>query len=107
MDFDLSEVMFITTSNIESDIPYVLRDRLEIIRLSGYTEHEKTVIAKKHLIPRAIESNGLKNSWINFEVAALKNTWFSRSGRGNAVRAFFTKPPKDRASVYGWRNNPA
>src|SRR5690606_22612205 len=59
VDFDLSDVMFVCTSN-SFNIPPALRDRMEIIRLSGYTEEEKVEIASRHLLPKAIEENGLK-----------------------------------------------
>ncbi len=60
VDYDLSDVMFITTAN-SYDMPSPLLDRLEIIKLSGYTETEKLEIAKKHLLPKQMEENGLKS----------------------------------------------
>lgn len=60
--YDLSNVMFVATANYLGDIPEALRDRLEIIQLSSYTEEEKVEIAKAHLIPKQIEANGLKKS---------------------------------------------
>ena len=58
-DFDLSQVMFIATANYVEQIPYELRDRLEIINISSYTEYEKLDIAKRHLIPKMLEEHGL------------------------------------------------
>src|SRR5690606_13287617 len=58
VDYDLSDVMFVTTSNT-LNIPGPLMDRMEIIRLSGYTEQEKHAIAKQHLMPEALKENGL------------------------------------------------
>lgn len=58
-EFDLSKVLFIATANYIEQIPYELRDRLEIINLSSYTEYEKLDIAKKHLIPKELEEHGL------------------------------------------------
>jgi ATP-dependent Lon protease len=63
--FDLSNVMFITTANTLDTIPGPLRDRMEVIQLAGYTEDEKLQIAKRYLVPRQIERNGLKKSWIS------------------------------------------
>ncbi|MBX5441035.1 MAG: endopeptidase La [Solirubrobacteraceae bacterium] len=70
--FDLSDVMFITTANTLDTIPGPLRDRMEIIQLAGYTEEEKLEIAKRYLVPRQIERNGLKRSQISFSVPALR-----------------------------------
>jgi ATP-dependent Lon protease len=70
--FDLSHVMFITTANTLDTIPGPLRDRMEVIQLAGYTEEEKLQIAKRYLVPRQIERNGLKRSWVRFGDAALR-----------------------------------
>jgi len=69
--FDLSQVMFITTGNLLEPIPDPLRDRMEIITLSGYTENEKSAIAKQYLIPRQIKENGLRNEEIQLTDEAL------------------------------------
>ncbi len=69
--FDLSDVMFITTANELEPIPAPLRDRMEIIQISGYTEQEKSQIALQYLIPRQIRENGLKQDEISFEVDAI------------------------------------
>lgn len=65
IDYDLSKVMFVATAN-SLDIDPALRDRLEIIHLSGYTEIEKQAIAKQYLVPKALENNGLTKNEINF-----------------------------------------
>jgi len=70
--YDLSKVMFITTANLLEPIPAPLRERMEIIKLSGYTDKEKIAIAKGYLIPRQIRENGLKSSEISFTDAALQ-----------------------------------
>lgn len=69
--FDLSDVFFICTANTLETIPGPLRDRMEIIHLSGYTEHEKLAIASQYLVPRQISENGLRKSEIEFEDDAL------------------------------------
>ena len=66
VDYDLSKVMFITTANYEQNIPRPLLDRMEIIRIAGYTELEKVEIAKRYLIPKSAEKNGLKDGAIEF-----------------------------------------
>jgi ATP-dependent Lon protease len=70
--FDLSRVMFICTANDLDRIPGPLRDRMEVIQLAGYTEEEKLEIAKRYLVPRQIERNGLRKSWISFSDKALR-----------------------------------
>lgn len=70
--YDLSKVMFITTANLLEPIPSPLRDRMEIIKLSGYTDKEKKSIAKGYLIPRQIRENGLRNDEIDFTDPALQ-----------------------------------
>ncbi len=70
--FDLSNVMFMTTANVLDTIQPALRDRMEIIFLSGYTEEEKLEIARRHLLPKQIEENGLDKMDVKFERAAIK-----------------------------------
>ena len=70
--FDLSQVMFITTANVLDTIPAPLRDRMEILQLSGYAEEEKLSIAKSYLIPRQIRENGLRAEEVSFEEEALR-----------------------------------
>jgi ATP-dependent Lon protease len=70
--FDLSKVMFICTANDLDRVPGPLRDRMEIIQLAGYTEDEKLQIAKRYLVPRQVERNGLKKSWISIGDKALR-----------------------------------
>jgi ATP-dependent Lon protease len=71
LPFDLSEVMFITTANNLDTIPGPLRDRMEVIQLAGYTEAEKLQIAKRYLVPRQIERNGLTPARIAFTDSGL------------------------------------
>jgi len=70
--FDLSSVMFITTANQLDPIPPALRDRLEIIRIPGYTDEEKVHIAQTYLIPRQLEENGLRPENLTLSMSALK-----------------------------------
>lgn len=70
--FDLSKVFFVATANTVSTIPAALLDRMELIELSGYTEEEKVQIAKKYLIPRQRERNGLKTADLHFTDAFLR-----------------------------------
>ncbi|WP_159649907.1 endopeptidase La [Erysipelothrix aquatica] len=70
--YDLSQVMFVATANYLGDIPEALRDRLEIINLSSYTEEEKLSIAKAHLIPKQLKRNGLKKSQFKISDASLR-----------------------------------
>ncbi|HLG46178.1 MAG TPA: endopeptidase La [Reyranella sp.] len=70
--FDLSRVVFITTANMLDTIPGPLRDRMEIISLSGYTAGEKMEIAKRYLVRRQLEANGLKPEQVEIEDAAMR-----------------------------------
>jgi len=70
--YDLSRVLFIATANVTDTIQPAFLDRMEVIELSGYTEEEKVVIARRHLIPRQVEANGLEPSQIELSDAALK-----------------------------------
>ncbi len=70
-EFDLSKVLFIATANYIDQIPYELRDRLEIIELTSYTEYEKVDIAKNHLIPRAMDEHGLTSLQIQLDDSAI------------------------------------
>jgi ATP-dependent Lon protease len=66
VEYDLSKVFFIATANVMHTIPPALQDRLEVLRLSGYTEREKLEIAKRHLIPKQAEANGLRTEQFEF-----------------------------------------
>ena len=72
LDFDLSKVMFIATANNYGNIPPALRDRMEILEFSGYIQDEKVQIAKRHLIPKQIKENGLKNSEVTLDLNSIK-----------------------------------
>ncbi len=71
VDYDLSDIMFITTANVLQTIPAPLQDRMEVIRIAGYTEQEKMQIAKKFLITKEMEANGLTAENIEFTNGAL------------------------------------
>ena len=72
VNFDLSNVMFIATANYQDPIPPALRDRMEILEFSGYIEDEKLKIAKRHLIPKQIEENGLTKKEVGFDDTSIK-----------------------------------
>ena len=72
VDFDLSDVMFVATSN-SMNIPPALLDRMEVIRLAGYTEDEKTNIALKYLLPKQLKNNGVKESELHVTEEALRD----------------------------------
>ncbi len=72
VDFDLSKVLFIATANVVENIPAALRDRMEMIYIPGYTENDKLLITKKHLINRQIEANGITSENISFTDDGIK-----------------------------------
>ncbi|WP_413583009.1 endopeptidase La [Bdellovibrio sp. HCB288] len=72
VDFDLSNVLFIATANVLENIPPALRDRMEILNIPGYTENDKLLITKKHLIRRQIEANGITPENISFTDEGIK-----------------------------------
>jgi ATP-dependent Lon protease len=71
LDVDLSQVMFITTANMANSIQPALQDRMEFIELSGYLEHDKLEIAKRHLIPKQLKAHGLQESKVKFKDDAV------------------------------------
>ncbi len=72
VDLDLSEVLFVTTANVVETIPGPLFDRMEVIRIDGYTEDEKVAIAKHHLVGRQVERNGLRPDEVSLTDEALR-----------------------------------
>jgi ATP-dependent Lon protease len=73
VEYDLSHVMFICTANVLHTIPQALRDRMEVLQLAGYTEHEKVEIAKRFLVPKSVEGTGLTEKNITFADDALQS----------------------------------
>lgn len=93
VSFDLSNVMFVATCNMLDTIPSALKDRMEIIQLSGYTEEEKYFISKKYLIPKQIVENGLKDSLIEFNdesVRTIVSQYTREAGLRNLERNIAT-----------------
>jgi ATP-dependent Lon protease len=74
VEYDLSKVMFICTANVLHTIPQPLQDRMEVLRIAGYTEHEKHQIATKYLIPKQLEATGLTREQIVFTPEAVSST---------------------------------
>jgi ATP-dependent Lon protease len=85
LDYDLSKVMFICTANSMHSIPQPLQDRMEVIRIAGYTEDEKLNIARRYLVPKQKEANGLKDAEVTLSDAAIK-TVIRRYTRESGVR---------------------
>ena len=85
VDYDLTDILFITTANTLPDIPLPLQDRMEIIRLPGYTEYEKYNIGKEFLVPKQVKINGLEDKQVSFSKSALL-TIVQRYTRESGVR---------------------
>jgi ATP-dependent Lon protease len=93
LDYDLSDVMFITTANQQHAIPLPLQDRLEIIELPGYTEWEKVAIARQYLIPKQAENNGVKElatEWRDDALTAIIHRYTKEAGVRNLEREIAT-----------------
>jgi len=87
--FDLSKVMFITTANILETIPPALKDRMEVLELPGYSDDEKLMIARNHLIPKQLEEHGLSDGLLGFEddaVNGITNSYTREAGVRNLER---------------------
>src|SRR5689334_23246525 len=95
LDYDLSKVMFICTANTMHNIPGPLQDRMEVIRLAGYTEAEKMSIAKRYLVPKQQEANGLADIKVGITDTAIR-TMISRYTRESGVRSL----ERELASVF-------
>ena len=74
VEYDLSKVMFVCTANVLHTIPQPLQDRMEVLRIPGYTEHEKYQIATRYLIPKQLEATGLAKSQLKITDDAIKST---------------------------------
>ena len=89
LDYDLSKVMFIATANNLHGIPIPLRDRMEIIEISGYTEYDKLNIARRYLIPKQAEANGIQEisvSWTDSAIRTLTHRYTKEAGVRNLER---------------------
>ncbi len=101
LDYDLSQVMFITTANVRYNIPLPLQDRMEIIELPGYLEFEKVEIAKRHIIPKQLKHNGLDKFKVSFKGDAIQkiiNGYTREAGVRNLEReiaSVFRKTARD------------
>ncbi len=83
VEYDLSQVLFVTTANTLAQIPEPLRDRMEIIRIPGYLDHEKLAIAERYLVPRTLEASGLAAGDVAWEpgvLAAIARGWTREAG---------------------------
>ncbi len=107
--FDLSEVLFIATANSTAGIPHALLDRLEVIRLSGYTESEKVAIAHEHLLPKTLEKHGLKEGQLDLSdetLRALIRGWTREAGVRQLERQLAALSRKVARSIVSGKDLP-
>jgi len=110
LPFDLSSVLFLTTANYLDPIPPALKDRMEVLELSGYSEEEKLEIAKKHLIPKQIEENGLGQAFVRFSedaITAMIRDYTKEAGLRNLERQIGSVCRKIAREVTEGRTEPA
>ncbi|MDB5034062.1 MAG: ATP-dependent Lon protease [Chlorobi bacterium] len=107
VDYDLSKVLFITTANVLFNIPLPLQDRMEIIELNGYLEHDKLEIAKRHIIPKQLKEHGLEGHHISFTDDAVMKVireYTSEAGVRNLEREIASLCRKIAKEIVGRRS---
>jgi ATP-dependent Lon protease len=110
LPFDLSSVLFLTTANYLDPIPPALKDRMEVLELSGYSDEEKLEIAKKHLVPKQIEENGLQPGFVRFgndAITAMIRDYTKEAGLRNIERQIGSVCRKIAREVTEGRTEPA
>ncbi len=107
IEYDLSKVMFIATANVADPIPSPLRDRMEVIQLSGYSLEEKVEIAKRYIIPRCIKENGLSKLTIRFSPNTVKEiiTSYTREAGLRNLERKIGEVCRKIARIYAEENN--